>query len=627
LISAFTLVGLQDKGASAKNTIDLGRRPSESPRPSRSRWAAEDIIPALNQRVADLETQLVSMEADLGTEQKRLASYAESDESLRSAVREAYRQAHAIQSRARAEADALMEHALSERRLLVNEVGRLRRERDDLREEIASLRREGLAAVPPPTLSEAPPVFDQPTAVMEAMRSMLLEVLDEMRSRAIAPATVEAAVRIEIQEPVRHSAPQLPHLDADVALAPPLASEPTVEDVDDLARLGTALPPAVLPPEELGATAPSAPAEPLRDDSVELSAQHALEPTVEDIDDFARPEPATSSAPAAPAEPIIEESVEELRAPEIPPSLKTWSDADVSSDVLPEPFVEEIDALDRPEAATPAIEPDIGHLPSLGEVDSHLSPAQESDLVDELLANVTRPETPTEEADLIIDSDSADLRQDEFSMPPTREAAVTPPDPVPPVADAGITALWDAALPVSEPIAEVAPDQEAPIVEPEAEAQAPSEPEPTSFSTNELAAEGRAVPMPEAPYEFPQASTLPPAAESAATEPPTTEPLGAQPAITPQPAIRQVQLVISPVHSFPKLLEIERRIRSLASVHALGLRDFRNGVATFAVGVSEAITPRELGAVIQMLESMRLRLEGTSQSSLEMRVVEDPPGS
>ena len=77
-----------------------------------------------------------------------------------------------------------------------------------------------------------------------------------------------------------------------------------------------------------------------------------------------------------------------------------------------------------------------------------------------------------------------------------------------------------------------------------------------------------------------------------------------------------VQVVISPIHSFPRLLETERRIRALSTVNALHLRDFRNGVATLNVSVGEAISPAEFGAVIQMLESLHLRLEGTTGSSV-----------
>jgi hypothetical protein len=89
--------------------------------------------------------------------------------------------------------------------------------------------------------------------------------------------------------------------------------------------------------------------------------------------------------------------------------------------------------------------------------------------------------------------------------------------------------------------------------------------------------------------------------------------------------LHQIQVVIAPIHSFPRLLETERRIRALSTVNALHLRDFRNGVATLTVSVSEAISPAEFGAVIQMLEDLHLRLEGTSLSSVELRAEDESP--
>ena len=86
-------------------------------------------------------------------------------------------------------------------------------------------------------------------------------------------------------------------------------------------------------------------------------------------------------------------------------------------------------------------------------------------------------------------------------------------------------------------------------------------------------------------------------------------------------------MVISPIHSFTRLTEIQKRIQTLSSVRGLQLRDFRNGMATFAVGVGEAISPLEFGAVIQMLENLHLRLEGTSQNSVELRVEDDAPSA
>lgn len=102
--------------------------------------------------------------------------------------------------------------------------------------------------------------------------------------------------------------------------------------------------------------------------------------------------------------------------------------------------------------------------------------------------------------------------------------------------------------------------------------------------------------------------------------PDKAEAMSADPVLRAQPAFRQLQLVLSPIDSFPELIEIQDRIASLSSVHSLRLRDFRNGVATFVTDVVDALDGRELGALLQMLATLRLRLEGATDDSVELRV-------
>ena len=147
----------------------------------------------------------------------------------------------------------------------------------------------------------------------------------------------------------------------------------------------------------------------------------------------------------------------------------------------------------------------------------------------------------------------------------------------------------------------------------------------------ELAPEPPIEFAPEPPVEF---APEPPAIvqPEAQSEPFITEPEPAPTSAVAFPELRvaderglhQIQIVISPIHSFPRLLETERRMRSLSTVNALRLRDFRNGVATFVVAVSEAISPAEFGAVIQMLQDLHLRLEGTTQTTVELRAEDEP---
>jgi hypothetical protein len=90
--------------------------------------------------------------------------------------------------------------------------------------------------------------------------------------------------------------------------------------------------------------------------------------------------------------------------------------------------------------------------------------------------------------------------------------------------------------------------------------------------------------------------------------------------VAPLRAVRELQLVLSPITSFPQLLAIQQRIASLSSVNGIHLRDFRNGVATFAAGVTDALSGREFGSVLQMLTELQLRLEGATENSVELRV-------
>jgi hypothetical protein len=101
----------------------------------------------------------------------------------------------------------------------------------------------------------------------------------------------------------------------------------------------------------------------------------------------------------------------------------------------------------------------------------------------------------------------------------------------------------------------------------------------------------------------------------------------APPAVAPEPRAAEpaapsteIQLVLSPVPSFPRLVEIERRIQSLQSVRTLYVRDFRNGVATLAVGLRSPMTAEEFGAAVLALETPRFHVESVARSSVELRI-------
>lgn len=215
---------MQNKGTSAENLIERGKRPSASAGPSRSGWAADDIIPALTRRVAELEERLAAMQADLEAERGRLATYADSDRSLNEAAADSYRRADAILKRARAEANETLSAAVDER--------------EDLHAEIASLRSGGHVAMPQAAQLETPPAFDLQTAIANEMRALLALILADFRSPVAPPLAVEfitmepatAADVVSVpREEIRESIVE--HVDE---LIKPALSDELVEHIDEL---------------------------------------------------------------------------------------------------------------------------------------------------------------------------------------------------------------------------------------------------------------------------------------------------------------------------------------------------------------------------------------------------------
>ena len=423
------------------------------------------------------------MQADLESEQARLATYSEADPSLSGALSDGYRSADAIGRRARTDADQVLKRAVDERRTLAREIQRLRDERESLQDEIASLHR-GEMVVVPTTQPEARPSHDLQTAVMEEMRVLLVELVRDLRARPVV------------------SAP---------APRPPVLSEPRAEIV----------------PEAL-----------------------VLEPPttiVEHVDELVRP---------IRSEPLVDEDVAELRVPE-PIARSSVPPVEARS---PEPA-----------AMTETVQENASSTQQIEAIEPPAPPTVPDARIDALWEAAAPPEASSELAPAPVIEFAPPPSLVNFAPAPAIEFAPAPPIDVTP-APATI---------------DFAPAAEPEVVEREPEAR----PEPFSEAV--------------------------PAAAPAPTLP--------EPGAAVAQGLHQIQIVIAPIHSFPRLLETERRIRALSAVNALRLRDFRNGVATFAVAVAEAISPAEFGAVIQMLQDLHLRLEGSSQSSVELRAEDEPP--
>ena len=88
----------------------------------------------------------------------------------------------------------------------------------------------------------------------------------------------------------------------------------------------------------------------------------------------------------------------------------------------------------------------------------------------------------------------------------------------------------------------------------------------------------------------------------------------------PTEPVGEVQVVLSPISSFPRLVELERRLQGMPSVRTVYARDFRNGVATLAIGLRNPMTVDEFASAVTALEYPRLKIVSTTGYVLELRI-------
>jgi hypothetical protein len=150
-----------------------------------------------------------------------------------------------------------------------------------------------------------------------------------------------------------------------------------------------------------------------------------------------------------------------------------------------------------------------------------------------------------------------------------------------------------------------APYQEPPFARPTV-----VQPERSAVVEDVDVAPAPSAPQQAAPMPAPQPAPAPVAAEPAREQWATaaTEPVG------------EVQVVLSPISSFPRLVELERRLQGMPVVRTVYARDFRNGVATLAIGLRHPMTVDEFAAAVTKLDYPRLRILSTSGYVLELRI-------
>lgn len=200
--------------------------------------------------------------------------------------------------------------------------------------------------------------------------------------------------------------------------------------------------------------------------------------------------------------------------------------------------------------------------------------------------------------------------------PEARPASMETPAPPPPPAPAERSAE-------APPTYEFMKQVQRPSVTEEGPAAVPAAPE----AKTETAEDVDVTPAASAPEEEPQGQVPVAASDNERASAPPLEVVAsreveeiAPPRVDIGSPGTDIQLVLSPVPSFPRLVEIERHIQSLPAVRTLYVRDFRAGVATLAVSLRAAMTAEEFAATLIGLSELRLRVVSSARNSLELRI-------
>jgi hypothetical protein len=497
---------------------------------------------------------------------------------LERAVVDAYTGAQEIEQKARKEADDTLERAMDQRRLLLQDVDRLRSQRDDITDEIAFARRGRFMPLRAPTEPARDPVPDHRAALAAEMRVMLLALLNTYfgeRPGPPPPKTPVNASRTLLKAPVR--APRKAHV------APPRDAKPTT-----IPPLRVA--PAITPPSPV--TTPTA--DVIK--TVPLAAARAA---------LAAPD---ASAVVMPSEPL---AIASAPHPSAPPTDVAENPAITASDhlVAATERAAEVIAVQTVTGGATTVEPEmdpraialelvntasanVRYIEAEREPEPAIQFAEPEPMPSVLEPSEVVPELGSAEEVDVAPTEAHDVPEDVIpqSQPPVEAEALTTIELRP------IDEMWETALETTE-------QTEMP------EAAAASLASPFETITEPAIIEAGPV-----IYE------PPPIAEASPDTDMTIAPIVPESAVAPRRAARELQLVLSPITSFPQLLAIQHRIASLSSVKGIHLRDFRNGVATFAAGVTDALSGREFGSVLQMLTELELRLEGATENSVELRV-------
>src|SRR5438874_1086201 len=576
------------RGSGQRSEQLEGDRVSEEPK---GLGASGDIIGALSDRVSELTKRVGSLESELDSARKRVAVYEEFDATVRDALSGALRAAHEIRARAENAAQQILEQARDERKMLIKEIERLREERDSLVDEIASNRRSGFSALRGPRREAAVPqekvseetTPDSRALAADALRGVFTELLEDIRRQAgtVADAAREAnaaaaqAKTAQEQARVAQDEARAAQEEARRALEAQRAAE--ADRASEAARVADQAQRAT---EEAARAAGEA---------RKLAEAQRLAQQQADADRSVEAERATEAVRAA--EEAMRAAQEAARA----------AGADRAADA--ERAAQEVE---RATAAARAAE-EARRAADEARVADAARLEQQRREGEERRAARWREEEQRRAAQWREEEERRDQQRREEEAR-RAEGARLAAEEVRRTASAEALRIVEAAR-VAETAARAA--QEAARA---AEAARATQPAPV-VEEEELFARSTET-APESPSGPPELTLVErePARSVAESEQLTPE---REEAAAPT---SNIVLMLSPVPSFARLVDIERRIQSLAQVRTLYVRDFRGGVATLAVGLRVPMQVNELWSAIATLEQPRFALQRSGGTSLELRI-------
>jgi len=589
---------------------ELGRKKGGPPLGEGRLNAADDVIGTLSARVTELSKRVALLEAELQSAEKRIEIYEDHDSQIQEALSGALKAAYQIRHRAETAAEQILEQAREQRRMILSEIERLQDERDRLQDEIATGRRSSIAAVTTQPLSSDSAASELRAVASEALKGLFEEIVEDFRTtqaRTMPPRQPAAAEAPDVPRApqARREPPVVTHEDIETAA-------PTYEAMARMRR-------STIEQEEIGAPAPMEEA-PIDEAPV---AEPEMPPApIEEVEEIAETETMRpiSEGPSM-EERIAEEQREtERRATELR-ELEERAEAERREAERREAEQRAEDERREAQERADAERREAEERAAAERVAAEQRAAEERAAFEQRAAEERAVmEQRAAEQRAAMDRAVAEARASAERAAADRAAAER--------AQAEARAIEARVAAERAEMERVAAERAA--AERAAAERAAAERAAAERAAAERAAAEKAA-LERAAAEYAAAERA--AAERAAAEaarraaPPlevvrTPVDMGeiAPPRVEAASPTSDIQLVLSPVASFPRLVEIERQIQALPVVRTLYVRDFRGGAATLTIALRSSMTPEEFAGLLRGLQQPRLRLVAGSRNTLEMRV-------